>query len=111
MGQSIMEQVKAAKAVVPDISVDEAAGMLGADNVLFVDVRDGDEQRLVRRHGCRRRAGRCDRRGLSGNSCRGEADASCDSSVEAISFGKFIDSGCQSLPPQYRDYKQQTVAL
>ncbi len=38
-----MEQVKAAKAAVPDISVEAAAKLLGKDNVLFVDVRDGDE--------------------------------------------------------------------
>ena len=43
MGLSIMDQVQAAKAVVPDISVDEAAALLGAGDVLFVDVRDGDE--------------------------------------------------------------------
>ena len=43
MGPSIMEQVKAAKAAVPEISVDDAAALLGASGVLFVDVRDGDE--------------------------------------------------------------------
>ena len=43
MGLSIMDQVQAAQAVVPDISVDEAAALLGAGDVLFVDVRDGDE--------------------------------------------------------------------
>ena len=41
MGPSIMEQVKAAKAAVPEISVDDAAALLGASGVLFVDVRDG----------------------------------------------------------------------
>lgn len=43
MGKPIMEQVAEAKAMVPDISVEEAAKLAGSASVLFVDVRDGDE--------------------------------------------------------------------
>ena len=43
MGKPIMEQVAEARAMVPAISVEEAAGLVDAASVLFVDVRDGDE--------------------------------------------------------------------
>ena len=43
MGKPIMEQVADAKAVVPAIGADEVKGMLGRDDVLIVDVRDGTE--------------------------------------------------------------------
>jgi rhodanese-related sulfurtransferase len=43
MGKPIMEQVADAKAAVPAISVDEVKSMLGRDDVLIVDVRDGTE--------------------------------------------------------------------
>ena len=43
MSQSIMDQVAAAKKLVPAISIDEAADLLGRDDVLFVDVRDAEE--------------------------------------------------------------------
>lgn len=43
MNKPIMDQVKAAKANVPAISPEDAAALLGQDNVLFVDVRDGNE--------------------------------------------------------------------
>jgi len=43
MGKPIMEQVADAKAVVPAIDADEVKGMLGRDDVLIVDVRDGTE--------------------------------------------------------------------
>jgi rhodanese-related sulfurtransferase len=38
-----MEAVAEAKQLVPDISGEEAAKLLNNDDVLFVDVRDGDE--------------------------------------------------------------------
>ena len=40
---SIMDKVKAAKALVPDISPAEAMDLLGHANAVFVDVRDGAE--------------------------------------------------------------------
>ncbi|HUF57310.1 MAG TPA: rhodanese-like domain-containing protein [Thermohalobaculum sp.] len=40
---SIMDRVKAAKQVVPAIAPDEVKEMLGRDDVLVVDVRDGTE--------------------------------------------------------------------
>ncbi len=40
---SIKEKMAAAKAVVPDIAVDEAMEMHGTDGVLFLDVRDDNE--------------------------------------------------------------------
>jgi rhodanese-related sulfurtransferase len=40
---SIMDKVKAAKAVVPAISPAEAMNLLGHANAVFVDVRDGAE--------------------------------------------------------------------
>jgi rhodanese-related sulfurtransferase len=43
MGKPIMEQVADAKAVVPAISPDEVKSMMGRDDVLIVDVRDGTE--------------------------------------------------------------------
>lgn len=43
MARSIMEAVAEAKQLVPDISGEEAAKLLNNDDVLFVDVRDGDE--------------------------------------------------------------------
>jgi rhodanese-related sulfurtransferase len=43
LAQSIMDAVAAANAVVPAISPEEAADLLGQDNVLFVDVRDAEE--------------------------------------------------------------------
>ena len=43
MGKPIMEQVKDAKAVVPDISPAQTATLLGQSHVLVVDVRDGTE--------------------------------------------------------------------
>ena len=43
MSRSILEAVAEAKTLVPDISADEAATLLDKDDVLFVDVRDGDE--------------------------------------------------------------------
>ena len=43
MGKPIMEQVADAKAFVPAIGADEVKGMLGRDDVLIVDVRDGTE--------------------------------------------------------------------
>lgn len=43
MGKPIMEQVADAKAVVPAISADDVKSMLGRDDVLIVDVRDGTE--------------------------------------------------------------------
>ncbi len=43
MSKSIMESVAAAKAVVPAISPEQAAAIMGGDNVLVVDVRDDAE--------------------------------------------------------------------
>ena len=43
MGKSILDIVAEAKAVVPAIGQEDAAAMMGADNVLVVDVRDGGE--------------------------------------------------------------------
>ncbi len=43
MARSILEAVAEAKKLVPDISAEEAATMMNRDDVLFVDVRDGDE--------------------------------------------------------------------
>jgi len=43
MGNSIMDLVAAAKAVVPEISVDDVKALAGQDNVLIVDVRDDGE--------------------------------------------------------------------
>lgn len=43
MSQSVMEKVAAAKSAVPEISPEEAAKLLGREDVLFVDVRDGEE--------------------------------------------------------------------
>ena len=43
MSKSIMELVAEAKAVVPAISADEAARLMGQDNVVIVDVRDDAE--------------------------------------------------------------------
>jgi predicted sulfurtransferase len=43
MGKSIMEKIADAKAVVPAISAEEVKAMLGRDDVLIVDVRDGTE--------------------------------------------------------------------
>ena len=40
---SIMDRVKAAKQAIPGIAPDEVKGMLGRDDVLIVDVRDGTE--------------------------------------------------------------------
>jgi rhodanese-related sulfurtransferase len=43
MAKSVMEMVAAAKAEVPAIAPKEAAALIGKDNVLVVDVRDGLE--------------------------------------------------------------------
>src|SRR3546814_15055484 len=43
MNQSIMDKVAEAKRAVPAISLEEAAGLLGRKDVLFVDVRDAEE--------------------------------------------------------------------
>ena len=43
MVKLIMEQVAAAKAAVPEISVEEVKAMLGRGDVLIVDVRDDHE--------------------------------------------------------------------
>ena len=43
MSKSIMDLVAEAKAVVPAVGPDEAASMIGNDNVLVVDVRDDAE--------------------------------------------------------------------
>ncbi len=43
MANSIMDLVAAAKAAVPGIGFEEAAALLGRDDVLFVDVRDDNE--------------------------------------------------------------------
>ena len=43
MSKSIMELVAAAKAVVPEIGPEDAAAIIGRDNVLVVDVRDDGE--------------------------------------------------------------------
>jgi rhodanese-related sulfurtransferase len=43
MSKSIMELVAAAKAVVPAIGPEQAAAIMGGDNVLVVDVRDDAE--------------------------------------------------------------------
>ncbi len=43
MVKLIMEQVAAAKAAVPEISVEEVKAMLGRGDVLIVDVRDDNE--------------------------------------------------------------------
>ena len=43
MNRSIMGLVAEAKALVPAIRPDEAAAMMGQDNVLVVDVRDDTE--------------------------------------------------------------------
>lgn len=43
MNQSIMDIVKAAKEVVPAISLEEAEKLRGNPGVLFVDVRDAEE--------------------------------------------------------------------
>lgn len=43
MATSIMELVAEARSVVPAISADEAAAMMGRDDVLVVDVRDDGE--------------------------------------------------------------------
>ena len=43
MGQSIMDLVAAAKAMVPAISPEDVAAIIGRDNVLVVDVRDDAE--------------------------------------------------------------------
>lgn len=43
MTRSIMDKVKAAKEAVPAISPEDAEKLRGNPNVLFVDVRDGDE--------------------------------------------------------------------
>ncbi len=43
MGNSIMDQVAEAKAVVPDISPDEVKSLMGREDVLIVDVRDDGE--------------------------------------------------------------------
>ena len=40
---SAKEMVKAAKAEIETVPLDEAAGLLGQDNVLFVDIRDPRE--------------------------------------------------------------------
>lgn len=43
MSVSIMERVAEAKEIVPAISTQDARGMLGREDVLFVDVRDAPE--------------------------------------------------------------------
>lgn len=43
MANSILDLVAAAKAAVPGIGFEEAAALLGRDDVLFVDVRDDNE--------------------------------------------------------------------
>ena len=43
MAKSIMEQVAAAKTVVPEISPEDVKSLMGSDNVLIVDVRDDNE--------------------------------------------------------------------
>ena len=43
MGQSIMDLVAAAKAMVPAISPEDVAAIIDRDNVLVVDVRDDAE--------------------------------------------------------------------
>ena len=43
MNQSIMDLVAAAKAVVPSITAEAAAELIGRDNTLLVDVRDAEE--------------------------------------------------------------------
>ena len=43
MAISIMDLVAEARSVVPAISADEAAAMMGRDDVLVVDVRDDNE--------------------------------------------------------------------
>lgn len=43
MSQSIMDKVAAAKQAVPAISTEDAAKLLGREDVLFVDVRDAEE--------------------------------------------------------------------
>ena len=48
MAKSIMELVAAAKAVVPAISPEQAAAIMGDDNVLVVDVRDDAEVSTTR---------------------------------------------------------------
>lgn len=43
MPRSIMDKVKEARALVPDISPQEAMALHGRPDVVFVDVRDGEE--------------------------------------------------------------------
>ena len=43
MGKSIMDLVKEAKAVVPDIDPEDVKSLIGRDDVLIVDVRDDGE--------------------------------------------------------------------
>lgn len=43
MPRSIMDKVREARAAVPDISVEDALALHGRPNVVFVDVRDGEE--------------------------------------------------------------------
>ena len=43
MNQSVMDKVAAAKQAVPAISAEDAAKLLGRQDVIFVDVRDAEE--------------------------------------------------------------------
>ncbi|MEM1315263.1 MAG: rhodanese-like domain-containing protein [Pseudomonadota bacterium] len=46
MPRSIMDKVREARAAVPDISAEDARALHGRANVVFVDVRDGEEAAL-----------------------------------------------------------------